>query len=224
MPSQKPLPERYRHLPELAPLIGPMGDDLFLRIIHAAFRKQSLPQNGWRDAVNAALAADLVVISANDGMWAEQYYHLAVTDHGALYWQSRGGNFKDFIYESPDLAAVAYRPKSDDAGVGKDQDDAKPVSKRRVIAFRLTPIRERDPNDPPQFGAAVTTICMSSGKPLYGVSDAAGDYLAPEIVKGLRNDGKGRVVLDADEYDRLVAAAAANGAAVPVAKNALQEG
>jgi hypothetical protein len=104
---------RLRSIP---PVIGPCGDDLLLRAIHAALTSSSIPADslsqpnpGWSFMTDAEKLG-LVCRHAVDSVRFTNYLQYRPTEIGLLYWQSRGGDFTKFIYECPPVTEFAYQP------------------------------------------------------------------------------------------------------------------
>lgn len=101
---------RFDDLPAIAPLPGPLGDDLLLRAIHAGFLGHVYPvqDDGFPEPfIRKAERLGLVRTAVRDDV-----VHLRTTEAGALYWETRGATFSSFVYGCPDPDGLAY----DDGG------------------------------------------------------------------------------------------------------------
>ncbi len=97
---------RFDYLPTIAPLPGPLGDDLLLRAIHAGFLGHVYPvqDDGFPEPfIRKAERLGLVRTEVKDDV-----VHLKATQAGALYWETRGATFSSFVYECPDPDTLAY--------------------------------------------------------------------------------------------------------------------
>jgi hypothetical protein len=96
---------------------------------------------------------------------------------------------------------------------------------RQPYAYRVEPIYPRDPNKEMLVTAAVMT-CMATGRMLDGMG-GGGQFLAPEIVDGLRNQGVGKSVVYNADWDGALAAlrriVAIGGEAAKIAQAALDQ-
>lgn len=101
----------FESLASMKPMIGPMGDDLLLRAIHAGFLRSTVHLD---DHIEAAIRLGLVLKLRRNDVGIHPIL-LRVTDRGALYWQTRGGDFSKFIYQCPPLDALALQADTDKA-------------------------------------------------------------------------------------------------------------
>lgn len=71
----------------------------------------------------------------------------------------------------------------------------------RIKYYRIEPVYE-DPPDYIGFATAAVVSCMATGKFLDGMG-GGGDFISIEIYEALRNNGKPRVIVDKEEYEKL---------------------
>jgi len=74
---------------------------------------------------------------------------------------------------------------------------------RVPIAYRLQPVYETEPGG---IANAAVMSCTATGRVLSGMG-GGGRFLAPEVVKALEDGRRGRVICDADLFDRLTSLA-----------------
>lgn len=107
---------RKHHLAFLAdipPMIGPCGDDLLLRAIHAGMMDFLVLDSD--DYVKEAVILGLVRRCEQDPQHAmENHTLLKTTNAGALYWQSRGGDFAQFMGLGQSIGDFAYKGAAED--------------------------------------------------------------------------------------------------------------
>jgi hypothetical protein len=98
--------EGLRHI---APVPGPLGDDLLLRAIGSAMLGHVFPQHDGRTQDFLVQAERLGLVKINGLGTTVSNVSLSVTELGTLYWISRGGDFAKFIYNCPEIADIAYQ-------------------------------------------------------------------------------------------------------------------
>lgn len=107
---------RFSGLADIKPMIGPLGDDLYLRAIHAGFMGHQVQQDepyvreAWMNGLIRFNEDDIrgKNSSSRPGSILAGFTRVITTDQGALYWQTRGGDFSKFIYQCPDLNEMTY--------------------------------------------------------------------------------------------------------------------
>lgn len=71
----------------------------------------------------------------------------------------------------------------------------------RIKYYRIEPVYE-DPPGYAGFATAAVVSCMATGRMLDGMG-GGGDFISIEIYEALRNRGRPRVIIDAEEYENL---------------------
>ena len=100
---------RFDRLTEIEPMVGPLGDDLLLRAIHAGLLGDSTPRTNDHLDAHIRRAPELRLIRVDEKASDKDYLMVRATDFGALYWESRGAKFSDFVYNCPPVEDLAWQ-------------------------------------------------------------------------------------------------------------------
>ena len=73
---------------------------------------------------------------------------------------------------------------------------------KKIKYWELMPVYD-EPADAFKLTTAAVVQCLATGKILDGMG-GGGYFLCNEIVNALQNNGKPKVIIDADEYDQLL--------------------
>lgn len=72
---------------------------------------------------------------------------------------------------------------------------------RKIKYYRIEPVYE-DPPGYAGFATAAVVTCMATGEMLDGMG-GGGEFISIDVYQALRNDGVPRVIINADEYEKL---------------------